>query len=42
MGVPKSYIDWLKLWGWRLAAAISSITLNEEVAAVDGNVTRLF
>ena len=40
---PKSYIDWLKLPGVGVytAAAISSITLNEEVAAVDGNVTRV-
>ena len=40
---PKSYIEWLKLPGIGpyTAAAISSITLNEEVAAVDGNVTRV-
>ena len=40
---PKSYIDWLKLPGVGVytAAAISSITLNEEVAAVDGNVARV-
>tara|TARA_Y100000589_G_C27177893_1_gene639534 strand:- start:1111 stop:2142 length:1032 start_codon:yes stop_codon:yes gene_type:complete len=40
---PKSYDEWLKLpgIGSYTAAAISSITFNEEVAAVDGNVKRV-
>ncbi|MAO46182.1 MAG: A/G-specific adenine glycosylase [Crocinitomicaceae bacterium] len=40
---PKSYIEWLKLpgVGSYTAAAISSISFNEAVAAVDGNVTRV-
>ena len=40
---PASYDEWLKLpgIGSYTAAAISSITFNEEVAAVDGNVKRV-
>lgn len=40
---PESYHEWLKLpgIGSYTAAAISSITFNEEVAAVDGNVKRV-
>ncbi len=40
---PASYDEWLKLpgIGAYTAAAISSITFNEEVAAVDGNVKRV-